>query len=129
VIATTKGGIPHRVHDSPYLTDPLNTSSILTSPSEQVGDWFLKGPYECKVKISNTDVRPVLLMLLLTIPSNPGPNEPGYYLLPVGQECSGSGGTEIITPESCPTPHYCTVIHEKVRYHVILVKPDKAMPK
>jgi hypothetical protein len=78
------------------------------------------------LKLSDTDSRPVLLMQLLCFPDNPGPDEPKSYLLPVGQEFIGPGGSDVKPPEDPPTseaPYVCTVLHEQILYYVVLVGP------
>lgn len=116
------------VHGSPCLTKLLDPSKDhFTLAPDLVGDWYIKvDAYPCKLKLSDPMPRDILLMKLLCFPVSPGPGEPTSYLLYVGQEFVGPGGTDVKTPTGPPDPSapwVYQVKHLSDLYDVVLLKP------
>jgi hypothetical protein len=117
--------IPHHVQglksdppSHPRISGPLDPNQITFEDVD--GVWSTPWTHACKVKLSSSDSRQVLLMKLQSYDSRTGKT----FTFPVGQEFSGSGDADPRSPAAYYSDeHYCTVDYDDgVTYHVILIK-------
>jgi hypothetical protein len=117
------GGIPHYRHDAPHLRQAHNPKTDVFDPMTMVGQWYIVCSHNCMVKVAPNDRRPVRLMLLLTMKQDASDGD-ARFILPVGQELVAPDGDDPKDPDTVDGD-YCTVMHESVLYHVLVLQKYK----